>query len=161
MHSRCVFRCPILRRGPTLCGTDKANRRVTSICTLPDNVLLDIFDFYRKNHHLRSLVWRWHILVHVCQRWRQIIFASPHRLNLQILCTHGTPVRKNLGIWPAFPIVIDLYSLSNLTPYDEDNAITALEHPDRVCYVRLNANSSQLGKMAMVMQKPFPVLTCL
>jgi hypothetical protein len=63
-------------------------------------------------------VWKWHTLVHVCQRWRQIVFASPRRLNLQILCTHGTPVRKNLGIWPAFPIAIDYYSIekSGLTP---------------------------------------------
>jgi hypothetical protein len=49
--------------------------------------------------------------VHVCQSWRQVIFESPHRLDLQIRCTHGTPVKQHLdlGIWPAFPIVIDYY----------------------------------------------------
>ncbi len=128
---------------------------------LPDNVLLEIFDLYRSNHDYASrTVWRWHLLVHVCQRWRQIVFTSPHRLNLQILCTHGTPVRKNLGIWPAFPIVIDYcYSGSGITPHDEDNVIAALEHRNHVCYVRLDITGLQLGEMATVMQEPFPVLT--
>ena len=99
-------------------------------------------------------------LVHVCQNWRQLVFASRHRLNLHFLCTHRTPVRKNLGIWPALPIVIDYhYSGSGITPNDEDNVICALEHPDHVCYVRLDMTGSQLGKMATVMQEPFPVLT--
>lgn len=92
---------------------------------LPDNVLLKIFDFYRANlNHffLTRAVWEWHVLVHVCQRWRKIVFASPRHLNLQIPCRYGTPVRKDLRIWPALPIVLDLYSSSSshLTPDDED-----------------------------------------
>jgi hypothetical protein len=120
--------------------------------------LLEIFDFYRNDHYNDCPVWEWHVLVHVCQRWRQIVFASPHRLNLQILCTHGTPFRKNIGIWPTFPIVLNFYCTRLLTPNDEDNAITALKHPDRVSFVNLRVTSSQLGKVARVMQKPFPVL---
>jgi hypothetical protein len=133
---------------------------------LPDNVLLEIFDFRRKSHNgladANRPVWRWHLLVHVCQRWRQIVFASPHRLNLQILCTHGTPLR-NLGVWPAFPIVMNYYyySKGGITLSDEDNVVAALEHLDRVCDVRLAVMGSQLGKMATVMQEPFPVLKSL
>ena len=67
---------------------------------LPDEVLLEIFDFYRKIPVYYSIrpVWTWHLLVHVCRRWRQIIFESPHRLDLQILCTEKTPVRQNLCV---------------------------------------------------------------
>ena len=127
---------------------------------LPDDVLLDIFDFYRYNHNYSSSpVWKWHVLVHVCQRWRHVAFASPQRLELQILCTRGTPVRKYLGIWPAFPIVLNFFSLSQLSPGDEDNVITALEYPNRVCSVKLNATGLQLGRIARLMQEPFPVLT--
>ena len=43
-------------------------------------------------------------------------------------------------------------------PSDEDNVIAALEHPDRVRGVCLDVMSSQLGKVAMAMQDPFPVL---
>jgi hypothetical protein len=128
---------------------------------LPDDVLLAIFDFCHWQEDFWYITeWEWLLLVHVCRRWRQIIFESPHRLNLQILCTHRTPVRKNLGIWPVLPIAIDYrYSGRSLTPNDEDNLIAALEHPDRICYLRLNVTGSQLEKMVTLMQEPFPVLT--
>ncbi|KAH9169987.1 hypothetical protein EDB89DRAFT_2244339 [Lactarius sanguifluus] len=132
---------------------------------LTDNVLVEIFDFCRKDHDQcpSGHVWKWHLLVHVCRRWRQIIFASPRRLHLEILCTDGTPVRKNLGIWPAIPIVMQygLQDWDTITFDDEDNIIAALEHPDRICRARLYVTESQLGRITAVMQEPFPVLTCL
>jgi hypothetical protein len=136
--------------------------RAATIGMLVDDVLLDIFDFCRIMHYdctssTSHPVWDWHILVHVCRRWRQIIFDSPRRLHLRILCTSGSPVRKNLGIWPAFPINLRL--LGRMEPKDEDNAIAALEHRDRVNAVRLWGTGSQMRKMAGVMQEPFPVLT--
>jgi hypothetical protein len=85
------------------------------------------------------------------------LFESPRRLNLQIRCTYiiGTPARKNLGIWPAFPIFIDgLW----IMPICEDNVIATLQHPDRVSFVRLHVTGSQLANMATVMQEPFPML---
>ncbi len=107
---------------------------------LPDDVLLEIFDVCQKTLRYAILpVWGWHSLVHVCQRWRRTIFASPHCLNLQILCSGRTPFRKNLGIWPAFPIVIKHgYTGMGNTPNDEDNVIAALEHLDRVCDISLD-----------------------
>jgi hypothetical protein len=94
--------------------------------------------------------------------WRQVVFASPHSLNLKILCTNKTPVRKHLGIWPAFPIVINYDNYDN-TPDDEDDILAALssEHLDRVCFIGLSVTGSQLGKIAAVMQEPFPALICL
>jgi hypothetical protein len=128
---------------------------------LPDDVLLEIFDFCQKNYYNRPHsrpVWKWHLLVHICQRWRQLIFSSPLRLNLQILCTHRTPVRKKLGIWPAFPIALDFTSW-HLTPNDEDIAITTLVHSDRVSCIKIFLTGLQLEKMVMVMLEPFPLLT--
>jgi hypothetical protein len=96
--------------------------------------------------------------VHVCRRWRQIVFASPRRLNLRIPCTRRTLVGKNLGIWPALPIDVDDHDLlSNIT--QEDNILAALKHLDRVYHVRLSLSDSQVEKMATAMQEPFPVLT--
>jgi hypothetical protein len=128
---------------------------------LPDNVLLEIFDSCRKNHdYTCHYVCKWHLLVHVCQRWCQVIFASPHRLNLQLLCTFGTPARKYLSIWPPFPIAVEYFSYPErgLTPYDEDNVISTLENHNRVCYVNLYITSLQLERMAVAMQESFPVL---
>ena len=127
---------------------------------LPDNILLEIFDFYRKNLYYRTDIWRWRILVHVCRRWRQIIFESPRRLDLRILCTEETDVKKNLGIWPAFPIVIDCrYYWRSIQPRGEGNVIAALKHPDRVCSITLDVPGPQLEPVTTVMQVSFPVLT--
>ena len=133
---------------------------------LSDNVLLDIFDFCQNNHdpgprfeELPGAVWDWHILAHVCRRWRQVVFASPLRLNIRILCKHGTPVRKNLGIWPTFPIHIEYLYPKTIEGADEDSVIAALEHTDRVSAIGLWLTGSQLGKTITVMQQPFPALT--
>jgi hypothetical protein len=106
----------------------------------------------------------WLRLAHICSRWRGIIFSSPNRLNLQLLCTYGTPVRKRLGCWPILPLIIDYtYPGANdrqrLTPYDEDNVVAALENSDRVRYVGVCVTSSLSRKMAEIMQNPFPALT--
>ncbi|KAN0128319.1 hypothetical protein V8E53_013903 [Lactarius tabidus] len=146
----------------------KRPRPAPTISELSDDVLLEIFDFCQKNydprdrfHALREAVWDWHILVHVCQRWRQIIFASPLRLNLRILCTHGYPVRKHLDIWPTFPLNIEYLHFMTIGGIDEDNIICALHHPDRVSAVSLSLAGPQLAKIAMVMQEPFPAMTYL
>jgi len=147
----------------------ECQRRATTIGLLVDDVLLEIFNFYRMIHstcpHSDPCLdpcheWNWRILAHVCRRWRRIIFNSPRRLNIRILCTYGTPVRKNLGIWPAFPIDLQLFSQRCMEPEDEDNAIAALEHRDRVYAVRLFGTGEQLATIAEeAMQEPFPVLT--
>ncbi|KAH8983830.1 hypothetical protein EDB86DRAFT_3085039 [Lactarius hatsudake] len=84
------------------------------------------------------------------------------RLNLQILCSFGTPVRKNLTIWPAFPIAIYYphnFPESGIPPDDEDNVIAALGHRDRLCSIMLFVTDLQLETITKVMQEPFPVLT--
>ncbi len=42
-----------------------------TIETLPDVVLLDIFDFFVGEACKNE----WHTVVHVCRRWRHIVFA--------------------------------------------------------------------------------------
>ncbi|KAN0136356.1 hypothetical protein V8E53_005724 [Lactarius tabidus] len=154
-----------LKKGKNLRAQGESYRRATTIHILSDDVLLELFDSYRKimvwGLSPLKVAWPWHLLVYVCQRWRQVIFASPHRLNLHLLCTFGTPVKKNLGIWPPFPLIVDypFYRGTHPTPSnDEDNVIAALEHHNRVCYVNLYPTSPQLERMVTAMQKPFPVL---
>ena len=139
------------------CGGD---RHPKTIDILTDNVLLEIFDLYRSTHS--DTLWEWHLLVHVCRRWRQIIFQSPHRLDLKIRCTSTTPVRENLCIWPAFPIAIDFFIKAS-TETIPDDAIAAFEHTDRVGYVKLDLKELPFGPLATLLatvtSKPFPVLT--
>ncbi|KAH9165699.1 hypothetical protein EDB89DRAFT_2008119 [Lactarius sanguifluus] len=146
-----------------LSAGDQAHRKAMSIHMFPDSVLLEIFNLCRttrgRNDYFRKqpapmLEWR---LVHVCQRWRNLIFASPSRLNLELLCTHGTPVMKGLDCWPAFPIVI---KYDKIAQEDTDNIIAALEHPDRVRRITLSGVTKPFwGKIDAAMRQSFPILT--
>jgi hypothetical protein len=109
----------------------------------------------------RNGTWRWHTLVHVCKRWRHIVLTSPRRLDLRLLCTVGTPVRKYLDCWPpTLPIIIDykFWSISPPPSEDVDNIFAALENPNRVCSIELLVTNSVLEKVSRVMQGPFPAL---
>ncbi|KAH9051331.1 hypothetical protein EDB83DRAFT_2316822 [Lactarius deliciosus] len=143
----------------------ESHGHTTTINILPDDVLLEIFDTYRKNPDpiIWYPVWEWHILAHVCRRWRHVIFGSPWRLDLELLCTNGTPVRKTLDCWPPFPIVVDYMRSSDpnqtFTPEDEDSFFAVLEHPDRIRYIGICTTGSQLRRVVMAMQEPVPLLT--
>jgi len=138
-----------------------------AIDILPDDALLQIFDFCRVGFNPIRLPFRpvleWQRLIHVCRRWRLIIFSSPRRLDLYLLCEHGTPVRKNLDFWPAFPILIDYVNYSPrpdmISSDDDDNIIAALEYPDRVRRLKLPVTNSLLERVVTVAQEPFPILT--
>jgi hypothetical protein len=128
---------------------------ITTINMLPDEVLLDVLKF---------VISEWQRLVHVCQRWRRIVFGSPRGLDLTILCTYGTPVKKNLACWPPFPIVIDFtWSGTGFPLTYEDDVTAALEHPDRVRSIKLAVTSllAVEGRFGTVMQEPFLALTTL
>jgi hypothetical protein len=137
------------------------HRNATTISILSDNVLLEIFDRCRKREYQHDQspfrVWKWHLLVRVCQRWRQLIFASPRRLDLHLLCKYRTPVRKYVGIWPTIPIII-LFR-SDFGYGDEDNVIAGLKHRDRASRINLYLTESHFEKIATLMQEPYPVLT--
>ncbi|KAH9021702.1 hypothetical protein EDB83DRAFT_2679283 [Lactarius deliciosus] len=149
------------------CGSEEPGKglcRPGAVERLTDDVLLEIFGFYRDAaKEFLDRPWRWHTLVHVCRSWRRIVFASPRRLDLQLLCTVGTPVRKYLGCWPAtLPIVIKYRSQWNSlasSPEDEDNIFAALDHPSRVCSIELVAASSFINEIFGLMQKRFPAST--
>ena len=132
---------------------------------LPNELLLDIFDFYQVDASDPSgLPWRWHTLVHVCQRWRQIVFASPGRLDLQLVCTPRTRVKELLDSVPPMPIVIFdsfEYPPPDPTPSlgDGSQIVPAFEQYDSVCCIQLGPLPSVfLEKITPVMQQTFPNL---
>ena len=128
---------------------------------LPDDVLLEIFDFYMINnpsYESKRTAEAWQSLVHVCRRWRNIVFGSPRRLNLQLYCTPETPVKDRLDIWPALPLII----AGNMTLSGTDNVITALGKSDRLREVLLSGLAGWgLDKVLAVMQVPLLELTSL
>ena len=135
---------------------------MTSIDELPDDVLLEIFHFHVYDDYDprgRNRERAWQKLVHVCRRWRCIVFGSPRHLNLQLFCTSRTPVRDMLDIWPALPLIIES---SGHPRGSMVNIIAALKCTDRVCHIYLtDIRSLNLEIFLAAMQQPFPELTCL
>ena len=128
------------------------------IDALPDDVLLGIFYFYvdvSPSYGGKSKVEAWQLLVHVCRRWRTLVLESPRRLNLRLVCTHKTPAKDTLNIWPALPLIVQ----GNITSSRTDNIITALGQSNRVCYVDFYLGGWQLEQVLAAMHVPFPELT--
>jgi hypothetical protein len=98
----------------------------------------------------------WQVLVHVCRRWRSLVFRSPRRLKLRLYCTPETPAKDKLDVWPALPlIVMGEIAISSGT----NNVIAALEQSNRVCGISLWGLARwQLEKVMAAMQVPFPTL---
>jgi hypothetical protein len=122
---------------------------------LSNEVLLKIFRYY-----LDACPRFWPRLVHICRKWRQIVFESQQALHLRLFCTHGTPVLKTLDCWPALPIVVHYGGAPALhppAPKDEDNIMAALKHSDRVSSISLTVTSSLLEKLSAI-ERPFSEL---
>ena len=129
---------------------------------LPDNALLEIFHFYKDDlANQKFFTWRWKTLTQVCRRWRHVVFGSPRRLDLRLVCTSRTPTSKLLDIWPPFPIIVFL--LFRIPEVDEDgvkNLIAALKCHDRTSEIHIiDIRGPVLEKLVTVLHEPFPVLT--
>ena len=143
---------------------------VGAIDMLPDDVLLIIFDIFVAHdvdedflHDTRIMVAEdtevWQSLVHVCRRWRGIVFESPRRLNLQLAYTRKTLAMETLDVWPAFPIRIQLPNDPCQTE-DADDIVAVLGRGDRVNEISLYVvDSSPLQRILGAMKEPFPELT--
>ena len=126
-----------------------------SIDVLPDDVLLSIYDYYVGE---ATDVEGWRTLVHVCRRWRNVVFGSPRRLHLRVAWTNKSHVREKLDVLPRLPIVV---SGNCDTIACLENIKAALEHSDRVCQIELMINQQQIPRedVLVALDKPFPALT--
>ena len=115
---------------------------------LPDDILLSVFDFCPRS---------WRTLIHVCRRWRSLVFGSPRRLDLCLFCSPETPARDTLDIWPPLPLVVQG---DRGLPEGVDNIVAALERSDRVRQIDLSGfSASNLKFGSATIQEPFPELT--
>ena len=141
-----------------------------TIDVLPDDALLAIFDYcvvifrYSDERNtgsffdMKRVTESWQLLVHVCRRWRGLVFGSPRRLNLQLYSIPRTSARNSLDVWPPLPLLI----WCNYRETETDNAIAELDHSDRIRQISLHRlTTSHIEKLCMAMQVPFPELECL
>ena len=124
---------------------------------LPDEVLLKIFDFcLDEDASEKKDVEAWQSLVHVCQRWRSVVFGSPRRLNLRLVCQAEIPVGVTLDVWPPLPLIVRGKWMDD---YHVDNIISLLKRSNRVCQIKLINVDLPLERIVPEMQEPFPELT--
>jgi hypothetical protein len=131
------------------------------IDVLPDDVLLEIFNFCMdkgEDKPTKKATEAWQSLVHVCRRWRSVVFGSPRRLDLQLVCTPKTPVKEMLNIWPPFPLLI-FGRVSGTSGVE--NIVAILEHRDRARKIHLDFLKSKWEDIYAMMQVQFPALTYL
>jgi hypothetical protein len=124
------------------------------INSLPDGVLLEIFDFcieglfFIVQDHART----WRALIHECRLWRCVVFASPRHLDLRITCSQD---RSEGGVRcladPTYgDRLIATGSKERLGPLQvngTDNIVAALEHNDRICQISLSHTKFATGKI--------------
>ena len=105
------------------------------IDVFPDDVLLEIFYCYTNEYSIHFEAKRdveaWQSLVHVCRRWRSLVFRSPRRLSLRLYCSPNTPAKDTLDIWPALPLIINVFYNTALSS-GTDNVIAAFGQSNRV-----------------------------
>ena len=132
-------------------------RRTTILATievLPEDTLLEVFDFYRLDAIKQSTgrLWKWHRLAHVCRKWRHVLSMSPRRLDLRVLCECGAPIESILSSWPTFPLVVRHNGpKSKFLP---NNVIIALHRRHRVFEIDLVLPRSLIGPIIEAIQEP-------
>ena len=132
----------------------------TPIHNLDDDSLLQIFSCYRlddeENWYLRL---GWLMLIHVCPRWRNLIYDSWSHLDMCLLLTNDSPSMDTLSHLPPLPLVIHYVDRTKtITRKDEGNLYLGLQQYDRVRRVILQAPSSKLRMWLEPMNKLFPIL---
>ena len=149
--------------------------RTVSIDVLDDDSLLHVFYLYRPSlsgedqdddvrlmggNEIETRGRWWYTLVHVCQRWRNIIFRSASYLGIFLVCTYGTPIADMLAHSPPLPLIVHYDTEGrDITTDDEDGIIFALKQRDRVLRVRLaRMDTSLIEKFIAVMDEEVPIL---
>lgn len=143
------------------------------IAKIPDEILLEIFDLYRRSfeHHPNyERDWNnkngWFKLAHVCHNWRCIVFASSTRLQVRLFFTDRTPTRAAvLSGLPPLPIIVAYHDVS--VPWtvgrlgSENRLISALRYPDRVCQIAMEITYSNRNTITKALDCAFPSLEAL
>ena len=126
--------------------------RQVTIEKLSNEALLKIFRYFSD-----ASPRFWPRLVHICRRWRRIVFASQRVLQLRLFCTHGTPVSQALYCWPDIPIIVQYGGSPTLdppAPEEDGDIMVALKQPGRVSSISLTVTRSLLAKFSTI-KEPF------
>ncbi|KAH9978405.1 hypothetical protein BJV74DRAFT_953400 [Russula compacta] len=141
-----------------------------TIDNIPDEVLLDIFDSYRQHFTNDQSVWnkkhKWFKLMHVCRRWRCIIFASSTRLDLCLFVSNSNPGNIKTIFsphLPPLPVAIDYDCLpadtdSHMKPKKFGWMLAALKRCNHVRGITFSGSTFDFDTLFEATKRPFPIL---
>ncbi len=145
-----------------------------TIDNLPNELLIVIFDFYLLHWQNINRLWErgfqfgWFNLLHVCRKWRAVLFASSSRLGLTFVLTpKGGNMKTILSRhFPPLSIAINYnHRYRHITGMAKDmrRLLGALKRPDRIRGIDLYASNAdgELAKFFEAMKCPFPALESL
>lgn len=140
----------------------------STIHHLPSEVLLEVFDSYRRGIHPHSYdyKWReqfgWFNLAHVCRKWRAVIFASAYRLDLSIFVGPKKPGHIERILLGPFLILLDYKRMfEDITLCALWRMHSALEYHDRVREISFGGTSDWFDEFFGATNCPFPELESL
>jgi hypothetical protein len=142
---------------------------------LPDEILLEIFDSYRKrvidstNHQRRENPWRekylWFNLTHVCRKWRAVTSASPSRLDLGITVGPYKPGDINTVLSSTLPIFLTYRHESEAITRDIPGLLRMRDvlehHRDRMREIAFQGTTDNFDQFFKETKCDFPVLESL
>jgi hypothetical protein len=130
-----------------------------------DDLLVEIFDFCRLDNISPNTYPRnwWYTLAHVCQQWRRVLFATPTRLGITLVCKSRTPVADLLANSPpSLPLVVYWGNPGTFDTEDSvKSAVVALGDRDRVRRITLRVSEKSLCMAFSSMRGCFPTLETL
>ena len=138
-----------------------------TINQLPDEVLLDIFDYYRQGIDPYDYEWTqnhaWINLAHVCRTWRAVMYASYSRLDLGVCVGPKRPEHIKAILSGPLPIFVDYRRFyEKITGSVFWRLRAALQHhSDRVCKIAFEGTKANLDKFFKLTNCAFPVLDSL
>ncbi|KAI9451447.1 hypothetical protein BJY52DRAFT_1226611 [Lactarius psammicola] len=88
----------------------------------PDDALLEIFDFYQLDG---DHSWTWHTLVHVCERWRTIVFRGIAPFGLAT-----SPQARNARDLKAVPIISGRFLGGGFAPRWQSLSLNGIPFPE-------------------------------
>ena len=136
---------------------------------LPDEVLLEIFDYYRQSfdpyYHLWNENYAWLNLMHVCRKWRGVMVASSSRLDLGVIVGPQKSDHIKTLLSGPLPILFEYMNMDGqmMTGSALWRMRATLEHHhDRVREINFGGSSANFDKFFKATSKrAFPMLESL
>ncbi|KAI0274598.1 hypothetical protein BC834DRAFT_400 [Gloeopeniophorella convolvens] len=142
-----------------------------SIHDVPDEILLEIFDYHRIGcnipwNYIDRMAYAamdlspwWYTLGTVCRRWRQVIRASPHRLDIKLQYMRGVSVKSMLENAPSsYPLVINFPRSLYFRKLDTPGLKLVIQQTERFREATLHASGPAFAQLISVMTFPAPRL---